>query len=163
MYATATIVSVPHEAPGYPTISLPRSSPRPPPGWGSLAGAAGKVPAPPSRHILRHLVRQATATPATHSNVSPSGTCKQLSYSVYGYRKMKDSGAGRWWMVSQSVIKASSAATDAYVCTFTWKDPRFPLSHVDVFRNDNNIKRGRWFKLFDKASRCVHIFQHSVK
>lgn len=55
MHATTTMVSVPHEASGYPTISPPRSfpgpprsslgsSPGPPPGWGSLAGAAGKVP-----------------------------------------------------------------------------------------------------------------------
>lgn len=60
-------------------------------------------------------------------------------------------------MVSQSVIKTVNAVTDAYMYTFTWKDPRLPLSHVDVFRRDNNIKKRRRFKLYDKTSRSFAL------
>lgn len=64
-------------------------------------------------------------------------------------------------MVSQSVIKTVNAVTDAYMYTFTWKDPRLPLSHVDVFRRDNNIKKRRRFELQDKPSRSFTLISVS--
>lgn len=61
-------------------------------------------------------------------------------------------------MVSQSVIKTVNAVTAAYMYTFTWKDPRLPLSHVDVFRRDNNIKKDVGLNSMIKRG-LLHLFQ----
>lgn len=62
-------------------------------------------------------------------------------------------------MVSQSVIKTVNAVTDAYMYTFTWKDPRVPLSHVDVFRRDNIIKKDVGLNSMIKRRGLLHLFQ----